>query len=63
MAFNDKSRRAAARQHRLAAFPGEGPSSEVACELLCEDQLVLTRFRTSANGQTARGEAFRQQSR
>jgi hypothetical protein len=40
MAFNDKSRRAAARQQRLAAFPGEGtPSSEVACELLCEDHV------------------------
>jgi len=34
------SRRIAARQQRLAAFPGEGaPPANQACELLCEDHV------------------------
>jgi hypothetical protein len=34
------SKRVAARQQRLAAFPGEGtPPGDVACELLCEDHV------------------------
>jgi hypothetical protein len=34
------SKRVAARQKRLAAFPGEGtPPADKACELLCEDHV------------------------
>ena len=34
------SKRIAARQQRLAAFPGEGkPPADQACELLCEDHV------------------------
>jgi hypothetical protein len=34
------SKRIAARQQRLAAFPGEGtPPADRACELLCEDHV------------------------
>jgi hypothetical protein len=35
-----ESRRIAARQKRLAAFPGEGsPPAGIACDLLCEDHV------------------------
>ena len=35
------SKRIAARQQRLAAFPGEGtPPADQACEFLCEDHVV-----------------------
>lgn len=38
--MTDVSKRAAARQRRLAAFPGEGmPPSGTACQLLCEDHV------------------------
>jgi hypothetical protein len=38
--MGDVSKRAAARQRRLAAFPGEGmPPSGTACQLLCEDHV------------------------
>jgi hypothetical protein len=37
------SKRVAARQQRLAEFPGEGtPPGDVACELLCEDHVGAT---------------------
>ena len=40
MALSEVSKRVAARQQRLAAFPGEGtPPGDVACELLCEDHV------------------------
>jgi hypothetical protein len=40
MALSEVSKRVAARQQRLAAFPGQGnPPRGVACELLCEDHV------------------------
>jgi hypothetical protein len=40
MALSETSGRVAARQERLAAFPGAGtPTGGVACELLCEDHV------------------------
>jgi hypothetical protein len=38
--LSEVSKRAAARQQRLAAFPGEGiPPEDIACQLLCEDHV------------------------
>jgi hypothetical protein len=40
VAISEMSKRVAARQQRLAAFPGEGdPPADVACQLLCEDHV------------------------
>ena len=40
MALSEVSNRVAARQKRLAAFPGNGtPLGDVGCELLCEDHV------------------------
>jgi hypothetical protein len=42
--LSEVSKRVAARQQRLAAFPGEGtPPGDVACELLCEDHVGTER--------------------
>jgi hypothetical protein len=40
MALSELSKRAAARQRRVAAFSGEGtPPGDKSCELLCEDHV------------------------
>jgi hypothetical protein len=54
--MTDVMKRAAARQRRLADFPGEGtPLAGKACQLLCKDHVETTFFPIYAIGRMAHG--------